>query len=287
MTDIAGTPSSSTVLRWTTLIVVAANLAFMAVFNSVSETPTIARVLAGYGDTLVPAGFAKGIGVVMLVAFLFFYVAALLPSRGHRRTYDRLILPLVLSSVLASGWIVVFRHEMIGLSVAILATIVALGGVMFARVAAVSPGKYSHWLRVPFNLHFAAMTIALLVVLMLWSNAIGVAPAAAAAAFLAVAAACGGFVAIRYCDFVYPAVIGAAAGAMFIAQHVSRPDIAVEAFIVCVGMLVVASLAAVLLARKSRRESKVRSSRNPPRVEHRAPDGNWFPVEGNVSANHP
>jgi hypothetical protein len=286
MTDIAGTPSSSTILRWTTLIVVTANLAFIAVFNSVSETPTISRVLAGYADTLVPAEFARGIGVVMLVAVLFFYAAALLPSRGRRRTYGRLVLPLALSCVLASGWIVAFRHEGIGLSVAILAAIVALGGVMFARVAAVSPGKYSHWLRVPFSVHFAAMTIALLVVLMLWLNAIGVAADVAATAFLAVAVACGGFVAIRYCDFVYPAVIGAAAGAMFIAQHVIRPDIAVEGFIVCIGMLVVASLAAVLLARKSRREPKDRSSRSAQRVARRTPDESWLPIEGNASANH-
>ena len=289
MSDITGAPSSSTMLRWTSLIVIAANMAFIAVYNTLSETPTIAELAAGYGDVFVPAVFARGIGAVMLIAFLTFYVAALWPSNRRRRTYDKLVVPLVLTSVMASGWIVAFRHEKIALSVAMLVAIVALAGVMFTRVAAASPGKYSHWLRVPFSLHFAAMSVALMVALTQWLNVGGAgagtaaAPDVVAIALLGIAAATGGFVAFRYNDFVYPAVIASATGAMFVAQHLIRPDVAFNALTVCVGMLVVAGLALVALARQPRSEPRVRSSRSGARFARRAPDEGWYPMEGTVS----
>jgi len=79
---------------------------------------------------------------------------------------------------------------------------------MFVRVTSVSPSQHSSWLRVPFSLHFGAMTIALLVAVTQWLNAggllteIAVMPDQAAIAFLAIAAAAAGFVALRYSDFV-------------------------------------------------------------------------------------
>jgi hypothetical protein len=88
MPDITGAPSSSTFLRWTTLVFVAANMAFIAVYSSLSETPMVTEVLAGYGDAFVPAGFAKAICVAILVAFLLFYLTALWPRRQRMRAYD-------------------------------------------------------------------------------------------------------------------------------------------------------------------------------------------------------
>jgi hypothetical protein len=191
-----------------TLVVVAANMAFIAVYSSLGESPTITQVVAEYGNTFVPAGFAKGICAAILVALLLFYSVALWPRRHRVRVYDRLVIPLALTSVLASSWIVAFRNEEIGLSAALIAAGLVLGGVMFVRVATVSPSKHSRWLRVPFSLHFAAMTIALLVAVTQWLNASGmfagttVVPDDVATAFLVIAAATGGFVALRYSDFV-------------------------------------------------------------------------------------
>ena len=282
MRDITGAPSTSTMLRWTTLIVIVANMAFIVIYNSIGESPTIAELVAAYGDTLVPAGYAKGMGMAVLFAFLVFYVAGLLPSRRRRRTYNKLVIPLVLTSVLASGWIVAFRHESTDLSVVLLAAIVALAGIMFARVASVAPGKYSHWLRVPFSLHFAAMTIALLVNLTQWSN-VAITPDVAAAPLLALATVAGGFVALRYRDFVYPAVIASAAVAMFVTQYVLRPEVAAAALMVSAGMIAVAVLAAVAMARQPRPERRARSSRSGPVIARSTPEANWYPIEGNTS----
>jgi hypothetical protein len=289
MTDIAGAPSSSTMLRWTTLILIAANMAFVAVYSSLGESPTFAEVVAEYRNALVPAAFAKAIGAAMLIAFLFFYVAALWPSRHRSRVYDRLVIPLALASVLASGWIVAFRHAQVGLCAALIAASVALGGVMFVRVASASPSRHSHWLRVPFSLYFGAMSIALLATLAQWSTASGllegaaVAPDDMATVLLCIAAAMGGFVALRYSDFVYPAVIASSLGAMFVAQRANYPDIAADALTVCIGMLVVVGLAAVALANQPRRLPGGKESRRMTRISRREPDDWGYAIEGNSS----
>ena len=282
------TPSSSTFLRWAALIVVEASMGFIAVYGTLSTSATIAEVVAEYGNPFVPAGFAKATCVAILVAFLLFFVAALWPHRHRRRVYDKLVTPLALTSVLAASWVVAFRHEEIGLSVAMIAASVVLGGLMFVRVASVSPSKHSHWLRVPFSLYFGAMTIALLVALTQWLNASGlltgpvVATHDLASAFLAIAAASGGFVALRYSDFIYPAVITAGLGSMYLAQRVDEPDVAAAALVACIGMLVVAGLAAAMVAKQSWRTPTKASSRSA-RLVRTAKNEGWYALDASSS----
>jgi hypothetical protein len=288
MAGNTGPPSSSTMRRWTTLVVVAANIAFVADYSILSESPTITEVVAEYGNMFVPAGFAQAICAAVLVAFMLFYFDALWPRRHRIRVYDKLVIPLAMTSVLASSWIVAFRQKEIGLAAALVAASVALGAVMFVRVASVSPSQHSSWLRVPFSLYFSAMTIALLVAVTQWLNARGlltefaVTPDQVAITFLAIAAATGGFVALRYSDFVYPAVIALGTSAMFIAQRTYNPHIAADALIVCVGMLVVVVLAAVTLARQPRRDPKAVPSRRRAKAARREQD-EWYLIDGNSS----
>ena len=281
MAGNTGAPSSLTMLRWTTLVVVAANIAFVADYSTLGESPTIPEVVAEYGNMVVPAGFAKAICVAILIAFLLFYVDALWPRRHRIRVYDRLVVPLALTSVLASCWLVAFRQEEIALSAALVAASVVLGGVMFARVASVSPSQHSGWLRVPFSLHFGAMTIALLVAVTQWLHAGGllmgtpVVQDDVATAFLAIAVVAGGFVALRYSDFVYPAVIASGASATFISQRTSNPHFATFALIVFVGMFVVVVLAAVALAQQPR-HPKDMALRRRSKVARKAQDEGWY-----------
>ena len=160
---------------------------------------------------------------------------------------------------------------------------------MFMRVAAVSPGQHSGWLRVPFSLHFGAVNLALLVAVTKWLNARGllagtaVVPDDVASALLAIAAAMGGFVALRYRDFVYPAVIAAGAGATFIAQRTYNPHVAIDALIACVGMLVVVVLAAAALTQQPRRDPRGLASRRRAKVARRAQDEGWYGIEASSS----
>ena len=289
MAGNTGPPSSWTMRRWTTAVVIAANIAFIADYSVLSESPTITEVVAEYGKMFVPARFAQAICAAILIAFLLFYFDALWPRRHRIRVYDKLVIPLAMTSVLVSCWTVAFRQKEIGLAGALVAASVVLAAVMFVRVASVSPSQHSSWLRVPFSLHFGAMTIALLVAVTQWLNArgllteIAVMPDQVAIAFLVIAAAIGGLVALRYNDFVYPAVIAAGTGAMFIAQRTYNPHVAADALIVCVGMLVVVVLAAVMLARQPQRDPKAVASRRRARVARRAQDEGWYMIDGHSS----
>jgi hypothetical protein len=279
----SGAPSPSTYLRWTTLVIVLANVAFIDVYGHFGGSPTFAEVVAEYGNTFVPPGFAKGICFVILGAFLLFYLAALQPHRHRRRIYDKLVIPTALTSTLASCWFVSFRLGRFGLAAGFIAAGVVVAAVMFLRVASVSPTKHSSCL------HFGAMTLALLIAVTQWLNASGVLKGTAVAtedvatAFLAIAAAAGGFVAIRYSDVVYPAVITSGVGAMFIAQRGYDQNVAADAFIVCVGMLVVVGLAAVALAQQPRRDPRIRSSHRSPRNARQSTEDRWLRLGENSS----
>jgi hypothetical protein len=290
MADISGAPSSRTMLRWASFVLVAANLAFISDYVTLGESPSFAEVVAAYGNPLVPVEFAKGICLVTLLAFLLFYVAALWP-RGHRgRVYNTVVVPLALTSVLASGWFVAFRHHEFGLCAGLTAAGAVLAGLMFVRVAAVSPGKHSRWLRVPFSLHFGVMTLALLVSVTQWLNVSGsqlagiaVDSADIATAFLAIAAVAGGFVALRYSDFVYPAVIALAMAAMFVVRRGYDVNIATDALIVFFGLLVIVSLAALALARKPREDPDIVATRKRATIAPDATNDGWYALEGNSS----
>jgi hypothetical protein len=287
MRDSSDARFSSAFLRWSMLIVVAASVMFIADYSHLSASPTVAEVLAQYGPAFVPAGFATAIGAAILTALLGFFYAALRPRRRRIRIYDRLVIPVALASVLAACWIVAFRHREIGLSVALLAASVVVGSVLFLRVAAVSPGKHSRWLLVPFSLYLGAMTVALLVVAPLWLNAEGVLGGALAGrddlatASFVVAAAAGGFFALRYRDFVYPAVIASALGSAFLA-HPGEP-LGQTALVVGVGMLVVAALAAVALARQPRRDLADSVSRRRADTVRKAKAEGWYLTDASTS----
>jgi hypothetical protein len=247
-------------------------------------------MLAEYGNMILPVAFAKALGATVLIAFLLFYFDAVWPRRTRVRVYDKLVVPLAVTSVLVSIWIVAFRHKALGLSTALVAASFALATVMFVRAAAASPSQYSAWLRVPFSLHFGAMTIALLVAATQLLNASGLAveiaavlPTDVASASLAIAAATGAFVAVRYRDVVYPAVIASGAGAAFITQRTHNPHLSTVALAVCLGMIVAAVLAAVALARQPGRNPKDVVSRRRAKAVRRAREGGWYPRDGTSS----
>ena len=290
MSHASGAPSSSTLLRWTTLIVVAANIAFLVVYSRIGEAPTLAETMAEYGYTFVPASFVKAMSAILVVAMLGFYMVALWPSRRRRRIYTALVAPLAGASVLVSFWIIAAKNREIGLSMALIAAGVALGAAMFARAASESPSRHSLWLRVPFSLYFGAMTVALLIALAQWMNAGGrfatnvLAPDELTAAFLAIAVLAGGYVALRYSEFVYPAVIAWGTGAIFVAQRALDPYVAAAALAVCIGMLAVAGLAVATQARTPRSDVRDKPSRSIKLRNEPKKQSSWgYSLDGNSS----
>ena len=100
----------------------------------------------------------------------------------------------------------------------------------------------------PFALLGAALTIALLFTTAPWWVA-GLDGGAyfqqTLAIGLAIAAVCGGWIAIRAAEPVYPAVIALAAGAIHLTPHAAPLDgVANAALYTCIGMFAIAAMAA-------------------------------------------
>lgn len=289
MASTSGAPSPSTFLRWTALMVIAASIAFIVNYSKLGQAATITEMLSQYGAALVPKAFAQAIGAAILAAFGVFLIDALRRRRRRVRLYDELAVALAVCSVLAAGWVVAFRHGEITLALAVVAANLILSCAMFVRVATAASGERSSWLRFPCGLLFGAMTVAASVALTQWLNAGEVLATTAvtrhdeATALLAIGVVAGGLVALRYGDVVYPAVIAACAGAMFVAQRASDPAFAAAALTVGVGMLVVAGLGAVALSRRRARNAAAGASRRSAK-RVRGPVGEtWYLTEPSTS----
>ena len=209
MPDALGGPSASTLLRWSTFIVVEANVAFMYAFvNRTGDLPSITEVSQQYATTFAPAHFVNAICWIIGIAVLLFFVAALWPRRRPTGVYDPFIVPLAMASTLGSAWVVAFRYDQLDVVVALTAAGVVLGALMFARAAALRSPR-ARLLRVPFALIFGWATVALLTTTAQWFNARGWLTTIElvtemSLGFLALAAVLGAFVALRYREFVYP-----------------------------------------------------------------------------------
>jgi hypothetical protein len=249
MADIFGGPSASTVLRWTTFVVVEANVAFMYVYDGVRELSSIAGVSNQFATTFAPAPYVYVIYLIIGAAFFLFFVAALWPRRRRTHIYDPFVVPLAIASTLASAWVVAVRYDQIDLAIALTAAAVVVGDVMFVRAVA-SPSPHRRWLRVPFALYFGWITFALLAGTTQWFNAHGWLTTTGTVTevslvLLAIAAVVGSVVALSYREFVYPAVMAWALVGIYVGQRMLDPTIAAAALSVGIGLLVVASLAAV------------------------------------------
>jgi len=252
MLDIFGGPSGSTLLRWATFVVVEANVAFIYVDDGVRELFSIAGTSKENAPTLAPASYVYLIYWIIGVALLLFYVAALRPRRRGTHAYDLFVVPIAIVSTLASAWVVAVRFDQIDLALALTVVGFIMGGVMFVRAVA-SPSPHPRLLRVPFALYFGWITFALLAGSAQWLNARGWLTSmemvtGVSLVLLAIAALVGGIVALCYREFVYPAVIAWAMGGIYVGQRTFDPTIAAAALNVCIGLLVVASLAAVAAA---------------------------------------
>jgi hypothetical protein len=289
MASTSGSPSPSTFLRWTALIVIAASIAFIVNYSKLGTSATITEMLSEYGTALVPRAFAQAMGVAIVAAFAVFLVDALRPRRRRARLCDELAVALAVCSVLAAGWVVAFRHGKVTLAFALVAANLVLSYAMFVRVATAASSERSSWLRIPCGLLFGAMTIAAPVALTQWLHAsevlatMVVTPHDEATALLLIGVVAGGLVALRHGDLVYPAVIASCAGAMFIAQRASSPTFAAAALTVGVGMIVVAGLGAVALSRRRARDAAAGASRRHAKRARGPVDETWYLTEPSTS----
>jgi hypothetical protein len=234
-------------LRWIALAVVVANVAFNYLYDRIDwlALPSIGEQSARVHAMFTPAPYTFAIWGLVYFAFVAFAVWELAAdARGQR--LDRLAKPLIVVNVLASLWIVVFGHGLLGLSVLVIATMCAAGASMYVHTRTHVNG----WVAAAFSLFFAWICVATLSASALWLADLGftggpLGENAWTALLALMAGALGAWMALRYNDPVYPLVIAWAIFGVHIAtERVAQPA-SVSAMLVAIAMLAFAAWAAI------------------------------------------
>jgi hypothetical protein len=212
--------------RWLALFAVVANIGF----NYVSQrlpigAGTIEDISSNYASLFMPAGYAFSIWGLIYLATLVYAIHQLLPSQRSSYAHDLLAKPLVVLNLLAAAWIVVFRFELIALSVAVIAGTLAVSLLIFLRASsAVVRHELGKWVLLPASLWFGWLSVAFIANASLWTVAMGWTDAIQlqwTLSMIGVATLLGLGVGYRYRNWIYPLVIAWAAVGIW---AVRRPD---------------------------------------------------------------
>ncbi len=149
--------------RWIALITILLNVSFNGLYARLFPGLNIQEVSRSFHDLFTPAGYVFSIWGVIYFSFIIYGIVQVLPSSKKHRIYDRLALPLILSNVFGSVWILAFTNNYVLLSLIILVTTLMLSIIMFLRSGKeVNLEVSSRWLWVPFSLFFGWISVAVI-----------------------------------------------------------------------------------------------------------------------------
>jgi len=251
-------PSTSTFIRWAALIAMSMGIAFLVVY--LPERNFFAAWSAGllHADSLFPPRLGTIVIGVASMALVAYCAVMVRPRRRPRKHYDLFTLPLTIFVFLGIGYAIAVVNARAVFALALLCAAWIAAASMFILAARLAPLRQSLWLRVPFSMALAVVTLLLLESLV---GALGSPRLAGlpwwlrqdiAGPALYLAAIVGGVVAVRYHDVVFPLVIAAFALCLPFAERPLSPWLTTASLTLGVGMLVVAALAAIAVARDPR-----------------------------------
>lgn len=226
---------------------VAGNIAFNALYQRVQPDATsIATMSERHPALFTPAGYAFSIWGIIYAAFVAYAIYQLLPRTYRNAHIQRVSTALLFASALASLWIVLFTHGWLGASVLVMLSSVALGMVMWAAARV----ERKWWLELAFSLYFGWVSVAMLASLATWMvandanvNALG--EEAWTALLLLLAGAAAAWMALRYDDAIFAAVVSWAAYAIHVANRGDDRIVALTALLTAVVVALLALRAAV------------------------------------------
>jgi benzodiazapine receptor len=235
-------------LRVLALVVVVATAVFNFGYGGDGD-PSVRSISERYDNLFSPASYAFAIWGLIHLAFIAYAAIALLPGQSRIALHDRMAPPLIAANLLTSVWIVVFTHDRPVLSMAVMLLTLAAGIAMYRRVvAALRVGPQVRAWVVPFSLFLGWISVATIGNAAIALVAQGAEPKSLpwAIAMLAAAVMLGLFMALRFRDAVFPAVVGWASLALAVRGASSSHEFADAAI---VGALVsfCASAAIVVL----------------------------------------
>lgn len=238
--------------------IIAAYLLMVAVNVLANALPiagvTTGAVSARYASLFTPAGFTFSIWAVIYLALGAFVIYQATPAQRSNADLAVISRPFVLSCLANTAWIFAWHHELLLLSLALMAVLLVALLVIYRRLhvaEAWAPRAQRIFTQGPFSLYTAWITVATLANISavqaafdlsdLWLDAVNW-----TLVKLALAASLGATFALRRGDVLFPLVVAWAAVGIMVGQ-VSTPAVAGAAATVA---LICAILAASEAGRK-------------------------------------
>lgn len=243
--------------RWLALVATLANVGFNAVSERLAiGEGSIQQIVQRHSALFTPADYAFAIWGLIYLATLAQIVHQLLPSQRNVDAHDVLAKWLTALNVLAAAWIIVFRSDLITLSVLVITLALVASGALFARsTSAVAHRELGKWALVPASLWFAWLSVATIANFSLWLAAMGwsdVGHPGWTFAAIGLAAALGIVIGGRYRNWIYPAVIAWADIAIWVERREDARVVALAALLSGIVMIAWAVFCA-FQARRARR----------------------------------
>lgn len=228
--------------RWAALLAVLANISFNLVSERISYgNGSIGEISARYDSLFMPAGFAFGIWGLIYFCTLVYAIHQLMPSQRSAYTHDALVRSVIALNVLAMAWIAAFRFELIALSLAVIAVMLATSLALFLRVTgAVARHEVSKWVLVPATLWFAWLSVATIANASLWTVAMDWTSTVQrpwTLGMISIAALLGLGIGYRYRNGIYPLVIAWASVGIAVARQHDEQMVALAALASALVML--------------------------------------------------
>jgi hypothetical protein len=227
--------------RLLALIAVFVNVIFNYVsLTNVFSLPSMEDVSHRFSSLFTPHDYAFSIWGFIYLIFIVYAIYQAAPSRSEDPLYRNIAKPFAIVNILATVWIVVFRMQLMWLSVGIILTMLALSIYMLVLSRdAVLRDEYSNWVSVPFSLLAGWLSVATianfstLFVFMGWQGAVMTQVIITIVMILA-AGLIGIYVCARCKDFIFPMVISWACIAIAISRNGDFPYVSVVALVTAI-----------------------------------------------------
>jgi hypothetical protein len=144
------------------LIVIALNVAFLAVFDTRFRLASPGNPFADFAWSIVPSRFGLTVAVAACLALVLFYALALSPRRQSSETLHRLAVAVAVTTIFATGYVIATTLEARLVATGFIGVVWLMTWMTLATTARASPRHHSLWLRVPFGMLLALSTLVLL-----------------------------------------------------------------------------------------------------------------------------
>jgi hypothetical protein len=222
--------------RLVALIAVFVNVIFNYVsLTNVIALPSMEDVAHRFSSLFTPHDYAFSIWGLIYFTFIVYAIYQATPSRSEDPLCRNLAKPFAIVNLLAVAWIVVFRMQLMWLSVGVIVTMLVLSIYMLVLSRdAVLRDEYSNWVSLPFSLLAGWLSVATIsnfstaFVFVGWQGPVMTQVIITIAMILA-SGLIGIYVCARCRDFIFPMVIAWACVAIAVSRSGDFPYVSAVA----------------------------------------------------------